>query len=125
MNFRLRMSKASTETLRTLQSSTGLTPNVLVRLAVGLSLRNPKHPIKQEKDNAGQEINRATLTGEYDYIYKALITQHMGREVSDEEYFPGLFQAHLERGIPMLIREYKKAGNRERFFIQLLRLEKE
>lgn len=125
MNFRLKMSKTTTEILKNLQSSTGLTPNVLARLSVGLSLRDSNIPEMKPKDTAGQEINRNTLTGEYDYIYRALITQHTGREVKDEEYFPELFQAHLERGASLLNREYRKAGNRERFFTQLLLLSEE
>lgn len=123
MNFRLRTSKEAEKRIKNLQVTTNLTPNILVRLAVGLSLRN-KHIPEMDivKDFNGIEFNRNTLTGEFDYIYKALITQHAQREVTDEEFFPGLFNAHLERGIRLLENEYKHAGNLEKLQINLLNL---
>ncbi len=119
MNFRLKMSMHATEVLRGLQASTGLTPNILARLAVSFSLRIPSVPNSQIGDQTGQEINRATLTGDQDGLYKALIAQHAKRPISDEEYFPDLFRAHLERGVDLIYQEYQLSGNRERFFIQL------
>lgn len=122
MNFRLRTSSQTAEVLKSLQASTRLTPNVLSRLAVSLSLKIKEEPDAELKDNSGLEFNRNTLTGEFDYVYKALITQYMQREVSDEEFFPGLFNAHLERGITLLENEYKHAGNADKFFHNILKI---
>ena len=120
MNFRLRTSKKTAEQLKTLQSSTGLTPNLLARFAVCLSLRDAQ-PISQlVKDVSGIEFNRTTLTGQYDYVFKALITQHAEREISDNEFFPDLFNAHLERGVRLLANEYNYAGNYEKMITNLL-----
>lgn len=121
MNFRLRTSKYTGETLKQLQMSTNLTPNILARIAVSISLKN-KLPISSDSisDHAGLEIPRNVLTGEYDYIYKALIAQHLGREITDEEYFPDLFNAHLERGVRILYNEYKHAGNYEKLIKNLI-----
>lgn len=120
MNFRLKTSKSTAERLKTLQNSTGLTPNILARYAVILSLREqqPVNPII--RDTAGQEFNRPTLTGQYDFVFKALIAQREGRAISDEEYFPGLFNAHLERGARLLENEYKYAGNYQKMLINLM-----
>ncbi|WP_172251705.1 DNA sulfur modification protein DndE [Saccharibacillus deserti] len=124
MNFTLRTSKYAKDNLTQLHSSTGITPNILIRYAVSLSLRNNIHNEKVEpitKDfSDGLVLNRNTVTGEYDYVFKALITQVAGKELSDEEYFPGYFNAHLERGIRSLAGEYKSAGNFERFMRALL-----
>ncbi|MFK4477838.1 DNA sulfur modification protein DndE [Bacillus sp. RC206] len=126
MNYRLKISKRVSDKLKELQAPTNLTPNILARLAVGLSLTDPTVPeISNDKEAGGLEINRHTLTGDYDFIYKCLITQHAGREVSDEEYFPTLFNAHLERGINLLESEYKHAGNNEKFSMNLLKYGKE
>lgn len=126
MNYRLRISKKTSEKLKDLQSQTHLTPNITARLAVGLSLTDPSLPdLPNNKETGGLEINRHTLTGEFDFIYKSLITQHAKREVSDEEYFPTLFNAHLERGIHLLENEYKYAGNYDRFLLNLLQDSKE
>jgi DNA sulfur modification protein DndE len=122
MNFRLKTSKFTGEKLKQLQSTTNLTPNILVRLAIGLSLRQNGTPEVTLSDNNGLEFNRNTLTGEYDYIFKALITQHTNRELNEEEYFPDLFNAHLERGVRLLSNEYQHAGNSEKLMINLLQL---
>ncbi|MFC0015085.1 MULTISPECIES: DNA sulfur modification protein DndE [Allobacillus] len=122
MNFRLRTSSETGEKLKSLQASTKLTPNILSRLAVSLSLKIEEEPQNEINDTSGLEFNRNTLTGEYDYVYKALVTQHMKKEISDEEFFPDLFNAHLERGISLLENEYRHAGNADRFVSNLLKI---
>ncbi|ALC90604.1 DNA sulfur modification protein [Bacillus sp. FJAT-18017] len=122
MNFRLKTSKVTGEKLVGLQSTTGLTWNILSRLAISLSLREPSKPELVE-DKSGLEIHRNALTGENDYIYKALIRQHAKRHVPEEEYFPDLFNAHIERGIVLLENEYKHAGNYEKLLMNLLKIE--
>jgi len=122
MNFRLKTSKNTGEILKTLQSSTGLTWNILSRIAVALSLRIHSMPPLVE-DKSGVDIHRNAMTGEHDYVYKALIRQHAGRNVPDEEYFPDLFNAHLERGITLLDNEYKHAGNYDKLLQNLLKIE--
>ena len=123
MNFNLKTSKYAAETLKQLQASTNMTPNILIRYAVALSLRNPE-PVEVEKKESsdGLVLNRSTVTGEFDYVFHALIAQHMKKEVSDGDYFPGLFNAHLERGIRLLLSEYRAAGNTEKFFRNLFAL---
>lgn len=122
MNFRLKTSKTTGDILVSLQATTGLTWNILSRLALSLSLRDPSMPELVE-NKSGVDIHRNAMTGEYDYVYKALIRQHAGRNVSDEEYFPDLFNAHLERGITLLENEYKHAGNYEKLLLNLLKME--
>lgn len=120
MNFTLKTSKYAKETLLQLQASTGITPNILIRYAVALSIRkgNVEPVIKDPND--GLVLNRNTVTGEYDYVFRAMITQVANKELTDEEYFPGYFNGHLERGIRDLAGEYKSAGNYEKFIRALL-----
>ncbi|MEH6995725.1 DNA sulfur modification protein DndE [Neobacillus drentensis] len=122
MNFRLKTSKETGEKLVNLQAATGLTWNILSRIAVSLSLKDPSIPELVE-NKTGVDIHRNAMTGENDYIYKALIRQHANRNISDEEYFPDLFNAHLERGIVLLENEYKHAGNYEKLLLNLLKME--
>lgn len=122
MNFRLKTSKDTGEKLVYLQSTTGLTWNILSRIAVSLSLQDPSMPDLVE-NKSGVDIHRNAMTGENDYIYKALIRQHAKRNVTDEEYFPDLFNAHLERGITLLENEYKHAGNYEKLLQNLIKTE--
>jgi len=122
MNFRLKTSKETGEKLVNLQAATGLTWNILSRIAVSLSLKDTSIPELVE-NKAGVDIHRNAMTGENDYIYKALIRQHANRNISDEEYFPDMFNAHLERGIVLLENEYKHAGNYEKLLLNLLKME--
>jgi DNA sulfur modification protein DndE len=120
MYFRLRTSAKTAYDLKYLQSCTNLTPNILARLAIALSLKDPSPVDELKTNNNGLEFNRATLTGSYDIIYKALIAQHCGRRLTDEEYFPNYIKLHLDRGCPMLINEYKYAGNYEKMISNLI-----
>lgn len=122
MNFRLKTSANAQERLLSLQAATGFTWNVLSRLAVSLSLNDPSMPSPVE-DKTGLEIHRNAMTGENDYVFKALIRQHAQENISDEDYFPNLFNAHLERGISILDNEYHYAGNYEKFLLKLLTME--
>lgn len=123
MNFRLKTSKETGEILKSLQNSTGLTWNVLSRIAVALSLKEDSSFPKAVPDTAGVEIHRNTLTGEYDYVYKALIQQHSGFSITEEEYFPDLFNRHIERGIRILESKYRLYGNYEKLLTNLLKNE--
>lgn len=119
MNFRLRTTKYTSDKLRQLQSTTNITPNILARMAVSMSLNQEGIPEIPKAEAGGLEFNRNTLTGEYDFIYKAMVTQHANKEVSDDDYFPNLFNAHLERGIRLLANEYQHAGNYDKFLLHL------
>jgi DNA sulfur modification protein DndE len=122
MNFQLKTSKDTGEKLISLQGTTGLSRNIISRLAVSLSLRDPSLP-KLVANKSGIDIPRSVMTGENDYLYKALIRQHAKKNITDEEYFPNLFNAHLERGIVLLENEYKHAGNYEKLLQNLLKME--
>lgn len=121
LQYILKTSKYTTESLKQLQASLPYSRNIIARLAVGLSLRIPEPVNIVSLDTTGGfEIARNLLTGEHDFIYRSLIAQHCKREITDEEFFPGLFQAHIERGIRILMNEYKHAGNYEKLIKNLL-----
>lgn len=116
---KLKTSKEAAEKLFQLKKRTGLNPNILCRVAVALSLRGPKLPNLNPVDSGGLEFNRYTLTGEYDALFHALISQHAGTSLTDEEYFATHLKAHIDQGVNALWREYDVAGNQEGFFIRL------
>lgn len=122
MNFRLRTTKETGETLKNLHNATGLTPNLLSRLAISLSVTQEEQPNQVEPHREGLEFNRNTLTGDQDYFYKALIKQHAYTPFSEEEYFPSLFNDHLTRGVKLLNEEYKHSGNYAKLLNNLLKL---
>ncbi len=97
---RVRMSKGATHRLQMLKGKTGLTPNILLRIAVCYSLNEPKIPNPEEYDEEGQELNRYTLTGEWDSFYMGLLRERLIADGLDTEkdLFPQ-FRAHLNRGV--------------------------
>lgn len=121
MNFRLKTSSSTGEKILALQTNTGLTWNILARIAIALSLKDPSLP-ENVTNRSGLEIHRNALTGEMDFVYKTIIKQHSQRNVPEDEYFPDLFNAHLERGMTILDNEYKYAGNFEKLLLSLLEM---
>lgn len=120
MNFKLKTSKKTQDILLELKSKTNVTPNILSRYAIALSLLQPEHLTKFNYKSDGLEFNRHILTGKYDAVFKSLIIQKEGKEINDEEYFPYYIKAHLERGIRLLNSEYDYAGNYEKFILSLI-----
>ncbi|AZR72163.1 DNA sulfur modification protein DndE [Anoxybacter fermentans] len=125
MIFKLKTSKETMEILKDLQAKTNLTPNVLSRLAISCSLLDNTPVDEFESDNNGLEFNRHTLTGDYDLVFKVLISQHCNRHLTDEEYFPTYIKKHLDRGAKILKAEYQYTGNYEKFLIHLTKLNDE
>jgi DNA sulfur modification protein DndE len=117
MSFqRIRISEDATFKLRILKGRTGLTPNILCRIAFCLSLGEPKMP-NLNNDSGGQEFNRYTLTGEWDSLFIALLKEKLIREGQDSHQDLILqFKEHLERGIILLYNRVKNISD----FVDLL-----
>ena len=56
-------------------------------------------------DTEGLELNRQTIFGEYEELFKALMAMEKKAELSEQEFFPRLVKAHLDRGARMLKNE--------------------
>ncbi|HEX9061092.1 MAG TPA: DndE family protein [Clostridia bacterium] len=123
MYFRMRTSKESMEILKEMQDITHITPNILARLAIALSLRDNTPIGDKDRNNHGLEFHRHILTGNHDLIFKCLISQHCGRYLSDEEYFPVYIKRHLDRGAPELKKIYDYSKNTEKFMINLSKID--
>ena len=112
MAFKLKTSKKTEEILTQVESSTYIPYATLVKLSLALSLRSG--PLKEEDfktNNLGRELNRQTITGDADALYKCLFEVCANRHMSDEEYFPGAVKAHLDRGALLLHNELRYSGN--------------
>lgn len=100
MSFsRIRISKEASIRLSMLKAKTGLTPNILSRIAFCLSLGEPSVPNPTNYDEDGQEFNRYTLTGEWDVFFMALLKERLINDGLDLmlDLLPQ-FRAHLNRG---------------------------
>lgn len=76
---RIKLSKKATDKLRYLKTQTGLTPNILSRLALMLAIREGTDLSNAGvgEIDGGQELNDTTLFGEYIFVYDVLINQYI------------------------------------------------
>ncbi len=104
------------------------TKAAIIRLAIAYSVNMEGDPriVKGEPkgfnahEQNGAEYNRFTIFGNDETVYKALMAKNLGRQITDEEFFPVLTNAHLERGIKELNSDFRLARNKDRFLLQLL-----
>lgn len=125
MNYRIITSEETKNALQKMKDTTSLTPNILARYGIALSLKNAEaidlKILNFEKK--GQEFNRNVITSKYDHLFKALISQKEKRFLTDEEYFDQYLLAHIERGVKELYAEFQMAGNAEKFIKRLVNYE--
>lgn len=124
MIFKLKTSKETMESFNEIGAISHLQPFALAKIAIALSIKETS-PLKDEDfqtDTDGLELNRQTITGEYDELFKALIINYNKGFISDEEYFPKYLKAHLDRGAKRLLAEYKYSGSK--FYNHLANLDK-
>lgn len=124
MVFKLKTSKETMKIFEEIASVVRLQPFALCKIAIALSLHSDE-PISNAtfpKNSDGLELNRQTITGEYDELFKALVISYTGHALTDEEYFPGQLKAHIDRGAALLYSEYKYSNGN--FYKHLLELDK-
>ena len=99
-NFnRIRLSKEATFRARSAASRLGMTPNILYRFGICLSIDDPSIPNPMQYGDDGQVIDRHTLLGEADAFFIALVKQRLIQDGLDvEKDFDLQFKAHLNRG---------------------------
>lgn len=92
-----------------LKSRTGLTPNLLCRIGFCLSLNDATIPDPQAyPPDSNRELNRYTLTGEWDDYFLALLRErclhdhlNLAHDLEDQ------FRAHMNRGVLILYLQVK------------------
>lgn len=102
---KLKISADASSRLRAIRQRTGLTPNLLCRVAIMLSLEEGPVGIPQTLDEDGQEFNAYTLTGDYNGLIVAMLRfveeDSEGRRLEDDELLLRL-RAHIQRGVATL-----------------------
>lgn len=123
MAFKLRTSRRTDEIFRRMEASENLPCYTLVKLAIALSLRQaaPLQESDFKTNTLGRELNRQTITGDADVLYKCVMQLYAGRHLSDEQFFPDHVKAHIDRGAVLLEQERRYGGN---FLLHLTELEK-
>ncbi|SKC77532.1 DndE family protein [Maledivibacter halophilus] len=121
MGFRLKTSKKTKEIFEYIGASSNLKPFALCKIAISLSLRDIDSIENfEDTDIHGLELQRATVTGEYDTIYKALMEIKLQRHLSDDEYYPIYTKKHIDKGAQLLSKLYEySGGNLEKFLTHI------
>ncbi len=103
---RLRVCEEADLRLRILKARTGLTPNILCRLGFCLSLQDPTPPDPtQYPEDGPREINRWTLTGQWDSLFVALLKERCAQDGFGEADYDAQFRAHVNRGVLALYKQ--------------------
>ncbi len=74
-----------------------------------------------DDDSNGLDLNRQTITGENDALFKALIELNEQRHIYEEEYFPNVVKQYIDYGAVLLEQEYRYGHD---FYAHLVSLEK-
>ena len=82
-----------------MKSKTGLTPNISLRFALCMSLKDPSIPNPDEYNQEGSKLEPAVLFGAHEPIYLALMLNRLKKDGLDPElYLQKMTRAHLNRG---------------------------
>lgn len=112
---KLRISSDATSKLRSLRQRTGLTPNLLCRIALMTSLEEGPLYGANAPDEDGSEFNAYTLSGEYGALFASLLRwveegpatkAPLGNEVLLER-----LRGHIHRGVGTLSVRAKSSGD--------------
>jgi len=102
---KLKLSADATSRLRSLRQRTTLTPNLLCRAALMLSLEEGPLGEAPPPDEDGAEFNAYTLTGDHTAFFGALLRfveeETSSAGLSDEELVKRL-RGHIQRGVATL-----------------------
>ena len=84
-----------------------LQPFALAKISIALAIHSKYKFDGTISDTLGLDLNRQTITGEYDLLYKKLIENNEQRSIPEDEYFPNYVKAYLDYGARLLEQEYK------------------
>lgn len=98
-----------------MRQRTGLTPNLLCRMAIMLSLEEGPIGNAPPPDEDGSEFNAYTLTGEYSGLFAAMIRLveeglNPGEPLANSELLQRL-RGHIHRGVGTLSVRVKSPGD--------------
>ena len=107
MVFKIKTSKKTMQLFEEMTASTNYAPFILSKLSISISIKSgvALEDSDFKTDTYGLELNRQTITSEWDQLYKCLIEIEENRYIEDDEYFQKYIKAHLDRGAKLLRNE--------------------
>ena len=108
MQFRLKTSKQTEEIYAAIYAREYLQPFALVKISIALALHDGyKSKDGTTYDTNGLDLNKQTIMGDNESLFKALIEVNEGRYIGEEEYFPNVIKQYIDYGAILLEQEYK------------------
>ena len=98
-----------------------LQPFALAKISIALAIRAGYVFDGTTDDASGLDLNRQTITGEHDLLFKKLVEMNEGKSIPEEEYFPAYVKAYMDHGALLLEQEYKYTND---IYTHLMELEK-
>jgi len=92
-------SSKSQALLGRLKARTDLTPNLLARFAICISIKENSIPNPSEYDKDGSILEPSVLFGEYEQIYLGLMRNRLKRDNLEESQLADMTRCHLNRGV--------------------------
>lgn len=84
-----------------------LQPFALAKVSIALALRDGYKYDGNLQDSSGIDLNRQTITGTNDLLFKKLIEMNEEKSIPEEDYFPDYVKAYMDYGAILLEQEYK------------------
>jgi DNA sulfur modification protein DndE len=97
---RIRLSQSSSDQLTFLKTKTGLTPNILARIAFSLSLKSDFDYRQLSPASDGLEFNLGTLLGEHIQLYELLLLEDC--DAKNPEELTSAMVSHIDNGLSYL-----------------------
>ena len=119
MVFRTKTSKKTMEIFSYIQQREYLQPFILAKISIALAIRKKYKFEGIVADTLGLDLNRQTITGENDLLFKKLIEINEGRNIPEEEYFPNYVKAYMDKGAEILEQEYKYSQDIYKHLVEL------
>lgn len=106
MTNKLHTSRQTQQIFTNLGQTLNLPPYILSKLSIALSVKVGKlKDVDFGADNDGLELSRQTIFGDHDLLFKEVIVNTEKKALTEEEYFPTIVKAHLDRGAKLLENE--------------------
>lgn len=121
MVFRTKTSKRTMEIYNYIYQREHLQPFALAKISIALAIKAGFSFDGNISDSSGLDLNRQTITGEHDLLFKKLIEMNEGKSIPEEEYFPNYVKAYMDYGATLLEQEYKYTND---IYIHLMELDK-
>lgn len=123
MVFRTKTSKRTMEIYESIKSRESLQPFALAKVSIALAIHSGYKYTGDLADTNGLDLNRQTITGDNDLLFKKLIENNEGKSIPEEEYFPDYVKAYMDYGAILLEQECKYA-NQNDIYVHLVNVDK-